>query len=100
MTTTNDMGMMKYKLRAECVVDIVKMTTAFAKASIVFDDVEIEGDGLLPDVTATFLSAAPLAQLRDVLAKIEDGHVMAETIATIDHYTGMRTSDEPEACSS
>jgi len=78
---------MKYKFRAECIEDILKLRRESAgkitALAVVFDD-------NLPDVVATFESDKNQIYLETIFDGIVDGHVMLETLNIEDKYTGER----------
>ena len=89
----------RYKLRAECFVDIARFYLAIVERNQ-YCWMLCRGVGTPPriicgdsygDQEFTFESNATLAQLLEVCAEVPDGHVMAETIAFEAEYTGART---------
>jgi hypothetical protein len=89
ITTIKEVAMTKYKFRAECIDDVLvfrKDTTGKITSLVVnFDD-------KLPDVTVTFESDEDPKYIESVIAQIQDGHVMRESLNYADNYTGERTS--------
>lgn len=81
-----------YKLRAECnddfncLVQRLVSTPGFSLMGAV-------AEGPFPDVEATFKSKLDLEALRDIIRQIPDGHVMLQTLAPADQYTGERDYD-------
>ncbi|MBT4361428.1 MAG: hypothetical protein HOD11_10725 [Candidatus Marinimicrobia bacterium] len=45
---------------------------------------------LFPDVVVDIITPLMVDQLRDVMRKVADGHVMVQTVAPLDYYTGER----------
>ncbi len=77
--------MKKYKLRAGCEVDI----RAFIKESR-YDIINSKIDKDSHNPKLEFSSELELDEIKDILRKIEDGHVMLQTIQPIEKYTGER----------
>lgn len=73
-----------YKMRAECQVDLGRFLMAVAVRSFTTTA------SLLPDMDATFTSPLSLDEIKKLLAKIPDGHVMLETVNFEGQYTGER----------
>ncbi len=71
------------KLRAEAMRDVGQFLEACGPA--VDHVMAVRCD---TDIVVTFSTMNSLAWLRAELAKIEDGHVMADTVAAIENYTG------------
>ena len=79
----------KYKMRAECSSDLGRFLMNVTVFSFTADGLTIEGLAV-PDMEATFTSNLSLSQLRSEIAKIEDGHVMLESLNYAEEYTGER----------
>lgn len=85
----------KYKLRAECVSDVNKLVAAISnidpspKLSFKITFGSAEGHRL-PDCELVFVSSLTLAVVEGLLTKIENGHVMLETVGSVEDYTGDR----------
>lgn len=86
-----------FKFRAECPSDVVELMQHiyFDRIEIVRmwppgADVEVTIEGSWAQGESAPLS---LAELCAILANIQDGHVMAETVTDVDKYTGERTRD-------
>lgn len=77
--------MIKYKLRAECLHDI----NVFLESRTV-GCFTIVRPSILPDVQFTFESDLALDDIKSILKTIPDGHVMVETVALEQNYTGER----------
>jgi len=83
----------RFKLRAECMSDVGRLLQR-----ICAHHVEIMFTTTYPDVVVTldrpFVGGdmLDLTAVRAVLAEIVDGHVMVETVALADDYTGERVS--------
>jgi hypothetical protein len=79
-----------YRFRAECQADVDRF-----EAKLATHGCHVEGWTLvsLPhgETAVDFSTDAPLEALRTILATVVDGHVMLETIAPADAYTGERT---------
>lgn len=90
----------EFKFRAETMVDVGKLKKLLDKLGIETSDWKVKpqfhGDMPLPDVTVTFRTDILLGQLKHIIALVPDGHVMHQTIAPVDAYTGERTYERPE----
>ncbi len=73
-----------YKMRAECQADLGRFLMVVAVRSFTTTA------SLLPDMDAEFTSPLSLDEIRKLMAEIEDGHVMLETVNYKDQYTGER----------
>jgi hypothetical protein len=80
--------MEKFKMRAECLADWENVVSEYPKS---FENVEILQDKDFPDVEIVFKSKRNINQLIALLEILEDTHVMIDTLAFIDEYTGERT---------
>lgn len=77
----------RYKFRAECLQDVVD----FINLTIgEIQNLEIYNDPDYPDTRLTFDTSRDKNYLLSVIKKIEDGHVMAETLELLSEYTGER----------
>lgn len=79
----------RYKMRAECGYDVGKflMQGGFCAVSDVVMETIEPGFG---DVCVSFSFDGTLKTLRANLSELEDCHVMVETVAPIQKYTGER----------
>lgn len=84
--------MKKYKLRAECIQDALNAVNSLKTLLLNFT---ISNDGCFPDVEMEFETDLELDEIVMTLEEIEDGHVMAETVAQYEDYTGERVSVIP-----
>ena len=82
---------MKYKFRAECLSDVTAFFSANMKAisemSIFYPD------NTIPDVEVTMESKFTMRAVIEQMAKIEDCHVMYQTVIPEPLYTGERNYD-------
>lgn len=78
--------MIKYKFRAECENDVLAFRDI--TKGVTFDFVFL--DGVRPDVTVEFESPLTIEEIRAEMAKMDDGHVMLQTVMPIEQYTGER----------
>ncbi len=83
---------MKYKLRAECRGDVGRLKRVLSANAVEWEIV----DRLFPDVEVTFTSLLSLGALRRACGDVVDGHVMAQTVALADEYTGERVVSDRE----
>jgi DNA replication protein DnaC len=83
------MKLKTYKLRAECIADlqqaIEKLKPLLKTAKIYFPDSKS-----FPDCDFEFETELALDEIQMSLLDILDGHVMAQTVALIEGYTGER----------
>ncbi len=82
----------RYKFRSECQFDIDRLFELIPGDNLIWWKIEPE-PGLigLPDrVCELELSGLMLDDLKEIMAKIEDGHVMLETVEELNDYTGDR----------
>lgn len=81
---------MKYKLRAECVQDILMLLEMAGKSMTSF---KMDRDKDLPDAEFEFEIDLELSEIIDLLKTIPDSHVMYQTAKPIGQYTGERDLD-------
>ncbi len=74
--------MNRYKMRAECQVDVGRF---LRKVPVL----ALSAEGSL-DMVIDFTSNLTLDEIRKKISKIVDGHVMLETVALYEEYTGFR----------
>jgi hypothetical protein len=77
----------EYKMRAECAADLGRFL-----AQVTVNTFAAERFENFPDMEASFTSPLTLEQIRMLIAQIEDGHVMLETVSLAKDYTGERNS--------
>ena len=77
----------RFKLRAECFQDVVEFINKVPKKVW---QIKVEQEDFLPDMVFEFSSEMTLQEIILVLSKIQDGHVMMDTINPIEKYTGER----------
>lgn len=75
----------RFKMRFEATNDLCRFLNICATITVTLRN--FESDGM--DVVA-FDTPATLAEIKALLAQVEDGHVMAETVAPIAQFTGER----------
>ena len=78
-----------YRFRSECIHDFVEFLKGSIK-KIGFRKYVVTQEGHYPDVEVELDSDMPLEGLRNELRKVVDGHVMVQTIAHTEDYTGKR----------
>lgn len=77
----------RYKFRAECLQDVVD----FINLTIgKIQNLEIYHDPDYPDTRLTFDTSLDKESLLLIIDKIEDGHVMSDTLELLSEYTGKR----------
>jgi len=89
-----------YKFRAECDEDVLAYKELVLKedkgATFEMTQAVLKGAGKngedvpIPDTDITLVSKLPFIALLCICSEVEDGHVMLETMATADKYTGDR----------
>ncbi len=83
--------MKEYKFRAECNVDVERLKAVFDDAEIVYE-MEVKQINDLPDVEIDLLTTnISLEDMHWYMGRVVDGHVMTETLALKENYTGERT---------
>lgn len=75
------------RLKEVLVMDNLKSETLTAYST------KLEKEVNLPDVEIEFESELSLIEIQRIMDTIEDGHVMFETVALIEDYTGERNYD-------
>ena len=89
-----------YKFKAECQVDVDKLKKLMNEEFIVTKDesgfpAEQSSDRSV-DVDVEFKSDKSIDEIRNIMKKIQDGHVMYESLNYADKYTGDRYYDEDD----
>tara|TARA_R110000868_G_scaffold275187_1_gene534865 strand:- start:177 stop:440 length:264 start_codon:yes stop_codon:yes gene_type:complete len=83
--------MTTYKFRAETLIDIelfkIQAGGHISNLKAIPNDPETS---TFPDITITFDSEMPIENLIYIMRKVEDGHVMFQTLKPIEEYTGER----------
>lgn len=65
----------KYKLRAECLADVLTLLNSEHIGSF-----KMERETPFPDIKLEFSTKLNMGALQSLISRIEDGHVMAETL--------------------
>lgn len=91
----------EYKCRAECLTDVDRFLGACKRARVKVTDIRIkpiyiDNTTLIPDVEFTFSCLEDIKSLKHILSTVPDGHVMHETLAKLEDYSGERDFLEPE----
>lgn len=77
-----------YKFRAECEHDANKLRKRLGmKCFKIVKTIKY----YFPDAVVDLYTTLSLEEIRDVIREIPDGHVMLETVALTEEYTGERT---------
>lgn len=79
-----------YRFRAECQADIDALKSLVGGH---FDKITIINSPPFPDVEVELETEFSLENLRAVMRRVVDGHVMVQTVALRDDYTGERDYD-------
>jgi len=77
---------MIYKFRAECIGDVLQ----FMKKAEFRYNLKVMKTSMLPDVVVEVVTQKSLQDIISVFKKIEDSHVMIETVRPKKYYTGVR----------
>lgn len=85
---SNTPALMRYRFRAECVPDIGRL---LSDRDFQFLYLEIECS--LGDSVCSFSSSLSLDEVRNIMWRVVDGHVMAQSVAVAENYTGERDFD-------
>jgi hypothetical protein len=89
------MKLIKYKLRAECMIDIVRLIEKIMpKKNKKVGYFKIIPDEHFPDCELVFTTTLTIHELRAEIRKIVDSHVMLQTLEFFANYTGNRTTIE------
>ena len=78
----------EYKLRAEFESDIDKLVKTLGVNCLKVH--KVIPDPRIPDADANLLTTLELDQLRDEIRKVDDSHIMLQSVALKDDYTGER----------
>lgn len=81
--------MTEYRFRGECLTDFYDFLGESIR-KIGFKKYVVSQEGPYPDIEVYLEADAPLEFIRNELRKIEDGHVMVQTVAPKELYTGER----------
>jgi hypothetical protein len=79
-----------HKFRAECPVDVAHFILLLPEVGKFCKIVAWNPHPLTPDLEVTLATEMTTQQLRQVMAQVEDGHVMRQTLQPIAEYTGER----------
>lgn len=82
--------MIKYKFRADCQADGMKFFELLPSAFKTAVFTPLDEKARFPDVVASFECNLELEEIRNIIREIEDSHVMLQTVAPADKYTGER----------
>jgi hypothetical protein len=76
-----------YRFRAECQHDVDELRHLLGAK---LDRITIINSPPFPDVEVELEIGLSLEEIRDVMRRVVDGHVMVQTIARSEEYTGER----------
>jgi hypothetical protein len=79
-----------YRFRAECQDDVDELRRLLGAK---FGRITITNSPPFPDVEVELRIGLSLEELRDVMRRVVDGHVMVQTVARTAEYTGERDYD-------
>lgn len=74
--------MQTFSFRAECLPDVEAFFEVLKEAGVV-SELETHGADGFPDVCVQIRAEASLAQLRELMLEVVDGHVMVETLRAV-----------------
>ena len=80
----------RYRFRAECQHDVDQLCRLLKTEP---HTITTELTAGFPDVEAELVIGSSLEQMRDIMRHVEDGHVMVQTVARRQDYTGERNYD-------
>lgn len=84
--------MRNYKMRAECAPDVKRFTQLMRDLPAALGSCTvIQPNPNFPDLEVEFESPLDLKQIKSVIRKIVDGHVMLETVQLAQNYNGERS---------
>ncbi|KPV54837.1 hypothetical protein SE17_01265 [Kouleothrix aurantiaca] len=90
MPFVNQSSVPIYRFRAECEQDVDTLRTILGTR--VMKIIKLN-EAPFPDTIVEVHGNVSLAELQDAMRKIEDGHVMLQTVAQRENYTGERNYD-------
>lgn len=83
-----------YKLRSECMADITNLKERLNEQGINVYEESMDkmyiGNMQIPDMIYSFKTEETLENIKCAIQDVEDGHVMYETIETVENFTGER----------
>lgn len=85
-----DYKVTEYKFRAECQTDAMKFFELLPSALNTAKIDSLDGETKFPDVIVLFECNLSLEDIRNLMREVEDSHVMLQTVALADNYTGER----------
>jgi hypothetical protein len=83
-------AMNRYRFRAECQSDVNDLCRLLKAEPHTISTQLTAG---FPDVEAELVIGLSLEQLHELMRQVEDGHVMVQTVAPREAYTGKRNYD-------
>jgi hypothetical protein len=83
--------MAAFKFRAESVMDVLELLRHPISDRALFMELHISRKEPFPDVEVELnMKNVNLVKLRNAMGKVADGHVMVQTVALKEKYTGKR----------
>src|SRR5205814_312092 len=79
-----------YRFRAECERDVAELRRLLGAR---LERIIVTSEPPFPDVEVELATGLSLEELRDAMRRIVDGHVMVQTVARSEEYTGERDYD-------
>lgn len=85
-----------YKFRAECVADVAELiNNMYPDSDGKWQRITIE-PLLFPDIVVTLEATSTVEQIRKIMDRVPDSHVMRETLSEAETYTGERRTVNEE----
>ncbi len=78
-----------HKFRAECEADVDELIKILPQDYSHTLKV-MRADPIFPDVVVDIITPLTVPQLESLMRQVTDGHVMLQTVAPLDYYTGDR----------
>ncbi len=83
----NDKNEKQYRMRAECMLDVARF---MLQAEGQMSQCLANRITMFPDVIVDFKTLLSLKSIKNILKSVVDGHVMLQTVALKEEYTGNR----------
>jgi len=83
------MKLYHHKFRAECEADVDELIKLLPKEYSHTVKV-MRPNPIFPDVVVDIITPLTATELENLMRQVTDGHVMLQTVAPLDHYTGDR----------
>jgi hypothetical protein len=77
----------RFRFRAECQHDVDELRRLLG---LEINTITMTQSPPFPDVEVELITGLSLEQIRDIMCRVDDGHVMVQTVAPSHDYTGER----------